>query len=402
MSTTTVTTVEAKNGVCPKAEKKQEMNNKIAQLVTDAFDAVMEIDGKLLDTTQVRGMDWSKHGLDYDKLFASLKTTGFQATNFSLAVDEINKMIACKLQPIDLTPSTVTAAAKEFKSMAASLAAENEYYSILQRSNCTIFLGYTSNMISTGVRESILFLVKNKMVDCVVTTCGGIEEDFMKCMAPAFMGKFEYDGVELRKRGLNRIGNMVVPNDNYRYFEDWLLVLLDRFLVEQKETNFNWTPSKLINRLGKEINNEESVYYWAWKNNIPVFCPAITDGGIGDTLFYHAFKNPGLKLDLIEDIQRMDLLSLFAVNTGAIILGGGTSKHHILNANCMRNGVNYSVFVNTGQEFDGSDSGAKPDEALSWAKIRPEATPVKVYGEASLIFPLLVSQSFAKNFPLTN
>jgi deoxyhypusine synthase len=177
-------------------------------------------------------------------------------------------------------------------------------------------------------------------------------------------------------------------------------VLLDKFLVEQNETGFNWTPSKLIHRLGKEINNEDSVYYWAAKNDIPVFCPAITDGGIGDTLFYHSFKNPGLKLDLIEDIQRMDLLALFAVNTGAIILGGGTSKHHILNANCMRNGLNFSVFVNTGQEFDGSDSGAKPDEALSWAKIRPEATPVKVYGEASLIFPLLVSQTFAKNFPI--
>ena len=177
-------------------------------------------------------------------------------------------------------------------------------------------------------------------------------------------------------------------------------MLLDKFLVEQNETGFNWTPSKLIHRLGKEINNEDSVYYWAAKNDIPVFCPAITDGGIGDTLFYHSFKNPGLKLDLVEDIQRMDLLTLFAVNTGAIILGGGTSKHHILNANCMRNGLNFSVFVNTGQEFDGSDSGAKPDEALSWAKIRLEATPVKVYGEASLIFPLLVSQTFAKNFPI--
>ena len=192
------------------------MNNKIAQLVTDAFDAVMEIDGRLLDTTKVKGMDWSAHGLDYNHLFASLKTTGFQATNFALAVDEINKMIECKHKPIDLESSAVTAAAKEFRSMSSALSAENVYYSTLQRSNCTIFLGYTSNMISTGVRETILFLVKNKMVDCVVTTCGGIEEDFMKCMAPAFMGKFEYDGVELRKRGLNRIGNMVVPNDNYR------------------------------------------------------------------------------------------------------------------------------------------------------------------------------------------
>lgn len=257
-------------------------------------------------------------------------------------------------------------------------------------------------MVSCGVRESIKFLTKNKLVDCIVTTAGGIEEDFMKCMAPTYMGKFESDGVELRKNGLNRIGNMVVPNDNYRLFETWLLEILDQMLIEQKEKNVNWTPSKLINRMGKEINNEDSVYYWCYKNNIPVFCPAVTDGAIGDTLFYHSYKNPGLKLDLVEDVQRMDLLSLFAVNTGCILLGGGTSKHHILNANCMRNGVNFSVFVNTGQEFDGSDSGAKPDEALSWAKIRLNATPVKLYSEASLVFPLLVAETFAKRFAKAN
>lgn len=378
--------------------QNQETNDKIAQLVTEAFDAVMEIDAQVIDPTTVHGYNFSD-GLNYEKLFSSFKTTGFQATNFALAVEEINKMIECKLRPIDLNAPGITQSAKEFPTIQDSLSAQNSYYSLCQRSNCTIFLGHTSNMISCGVRESILFLVKNKMIDCIVTTCGGIEEDFMKCMAPAYMGKFEWDGLELRKKGLNRIGNMVVPNDNYRLFETWLLEILDAMLEEQNETNINWTPSKLINRMGKEINNEESVYYWAYKNNIPVFCPAITDGGIGDTLFYYSFKNPGLKLDIVEDIQRMDLLTLFAVNTGAIILGGGTSKHHILNANCMRNGTNFSVFVNTGQEFDGSDSGAKPDEAISWAKIRPEARPVKVYGEASLIFPLLVSQTFAKNFP---
>lgn len=377
--------------------KNQEMNDKIARIVTEAFDSVMEIDAQVINPTQVAGYNFEK-GVDYDKLFSALKTTGLQATNFALAVDEINKMIQCKLKPIDLNNPEVSKSAKEFPAISQSLTAQNEYYSLVQRSNCTIFLGYTSNMISTGVRESILYLVKNKMVDCLVTTCGGIEEDFMKCMAPAYMGKFEYDGLMLRQKGLNRIGNMVVPNDNYRLFEDWFLGLLDQFLIEQNENAFNWTPSKLINRLGKEINDERSVYYWAYKNNIPVFCPAITDGAIGDTLFYHSFKNPGLKLDLIEDIQRMDSLALFAVNTGSIILGGGTSKHHILNANCLRNGTNFSVFVNTGQEFDGSDSGAKPDEALSWAKIRPNATPVKVYGEATLIFPLLVSQTFAKKF----
>ena len=64
--------------------------------------------------------------------------------------------------------------------------------------------------------------------------------------------------------------------------------------------------------------------------------------------------------------------------TGIIILGGGLPKHHICNANMMRNGADYAVFINTAQEFDGSDSGAHPDEAVSWGKIRGSAKTVKV------------------------
>jgi deoxyhypusine synthase len=64
---------------------------------------------------------------------------------------------------------------------------------------------------------------------------------------------------------MNRIGNLVVPNDNYCKFEDWLMPLLDTMLEEQKRDGTVWTPSSIIHRLGKEINNEESVYYWAYK-----------------------------------------------------------------------------------------------------------------------------------------
>jgi deoxyhypusine synthase len=47
----------------------------------------------------------------------------------------------------------------------------------------------------------------------------------------------------------------------------------------------------MIERFGKEINNEESIYYWCYKNKIPVYCPAFTDGAIGDILFTNAYKN---------------------------------------------------------------------------------------------------------------
>lgn len=104
----------------------------------------------------------------------------------------------------------------------------------------------------------------------------------------------------------------------------------------------------------------------------------------------------------------MNSQAVFAKHTGMIILGGGIVKHHICNANLMvcgyvlhkswrycvlflhdlfvdhiiqtlqRNGADFAVYVNTGQEFDGSDSGARPDEAVSWGKIKREATPAKV------------------------
>ncbi|KAI0017729.1 Deoxyhypusine synthase [Xylariomycetidae sp. FL0641] len=262
----------------------------------------------------------------------------------------------------------------------------------------TIFLGYTSNMISSGLRGTFRYLVQHQHVSCIVTSAGGIEEDFIKCLGDTYMSSFSAKGAELRAKGLNRIGNLMVPNANYCAFEDWVVPILDQMLKEQEEDNINWTPSKVIHRLGREINDERSVYYWAYKHNIPVFCPALTDGSLGDMLYFHTFKaSPQqLKIDIVEDIRRINTISVRAKRAGMIILGGGVIKHHIANACLMRNGAEYAVYINTGQEFDGSDAGARPDEAVSWGKIKPGAAHVKVYVEASACFPFIVAATFAK------
>ncbi|CAJ0955456.1 unnamed protein product [Ranitomeya imitator] len=340
-------------------------------------------------TAQIRGYDFNR-GVNYEALLQSYLTTGFQASHYGQAVREVNRMIDTKLS----SPG-----------------------------GCIILLGYTSNLISSGVRETIRYLAEHKMVDIIVTTAGGIEEDLIKCLAPTYLGDFSLKGAELRPKGINRIGNLLVPNNNYCLFEEWITPILDQMVLEQDTevrtrwmpgvgrdpgavTSSNhdsssspqgtkWTPSQMIARLGKEINHPDSVYYWAQKNNIPVYSPALTDGSIGDMLYFHTYKNPGLKLDIVEDIRRLNSSVVFAKRTGMIILGGGLVKHHICNANLMRNGADYAVYVNTAQEFDGSDAGARPDEAVSWGKIRMDANPVKVYADASLVFPLLVAQTFA-------
>nr|KAF6401496.1 hypothetical protein HJG63_009584 [Rousettus aegyptiacus] len=276
------------------------------------------------ESAQVRGYDFNR-GVDYRALLEAFGTTGFQATNFGRAVQQVNAM-----------------------------------------------------------------------VDVLVTTAGGVEEDLIKCLAPTYLGEFSLRGKDLRENGINRIGNLLVPNDNYCKFEDWLMPILDQMVLEQNSEGMKWTPSKMIARLGKEINNPESVYYWAQKNHIPVLSPALTDGSLGDMIFFHSYKNPGLVLDIVEDLRLINTQAIFAKHSGMIILGGGVVKHHIANANLMRNGADYAVYINTAQEFDGSDSGARPDEAVSWGKIRVDAQPVKVYADASLVFPLLVAETFAQ------
>ncbi len=333
--------------------------------------------------TECKGINWDEEEIPLDSFAKSFFSTGFQATNVALAIDEINRMLSFRLSQRPLVDADY---------------GEMRELSVREKIKCTIFLSYTSNMISCGVRETIKYLCKHKLVDCLVTTAGGIEEDFIKCLAPTYMGDFKMKGHELRSKGVNRIGNLLVPNQNYCLFEDWLTPILHKMSDELNEnpSEVRWTPSKFINRLGKEINNEDSVYYWCYVNNIPVFCPALTDGSIGDMLYFHSYKRPEFYLDLVQDIRAINDIAVRASCTGMIILGGGVIKHHVCNANLMRNGADYSVFINTGQEFDGSDSGASPDEAVSWGKIKTTAKPVKVCADATLVFPLIVSQTFVK------
>lgn len=100
---------------------------------------------------------------------------------------------------------------------------------------CKVFLGFTSNLVSSGIRDTFRYLVEHHMVDVVVTTAGGIEEDLIKCLAPTFKGDFSLPGAYLRSKGLNRIGNLLVPNDNYCKFEDWIIPIFDQMLKEQIE-----------------------------------------------------------------------------------------------------------------------------------------------------------------------
>ena len=305
---------------------------------------------------EVHGYDFNQ-GVDWEKLVDQSAFTGFQATHLAKAIKLIKAM---------------------------------------RKEKCTIFLGYTSNLVSSGLRDIFRYLVEHRFVDAVVTTAGGVEEDVIKCLKPFLIGDFAAAGKDLRNKGINRAGNIFIPNSRYCAFEDFLVPLLKEMHAEQKKTGQVISSRQFVHRLGKKIDDPSSIAYWAHKNNIPVFCPALSDGSIGDMIYFFSYEHPDFRVDWAQDIRELNDLAITAKKTGLIILGGGVVKHHILNANMMRNGADYAVYINTNQEFDGSDSGARPDEAVSWGKILPGADSVKVTCDATIAFPIIVAKTFAQ------
>ena len=307
-----------------------------------------------IDGVKIKGYDFNS-GLDWDKVIDSFGSAGFQASNLSKAIEITRKMIS---------------------------------------DNSFIFLGHTSNMVSSGNREIIRWLVEHKKVNVIVTTAGGIEEDIIKCLGDFILGDFKADGKELREKGINRTGNIFVANNRYVEFEKFVQPILEELWKEQERTGEVITASELIWKLGEKINDEKSIYYWAWKNKIKVYCPAIQDGALGDNIYFFSFKHPEFKIDIVKDVVEFNNSTIGLKRSGAIILGSGIVKHSILNANSLRNGLDYAVYINTSEEYDGSDSGALPEEAVSWGKIKGKGENVKVFGDATILFPILVGKSF--------
>jgi deoxyhypusine synthase len=304
---------------------------------------------------KVEGYDFG-NGFDFWEFIESYKSTAFQATNFGRAVGIVREM---------------------------------------RKQKAFVFLSCTSNIISSGLREIVKFLVKSRMVHFIVASAGGIEEDIIKSLNPFHIGTFDIGGKHLFEKGISRIGNIFVPSDRYTYFEKFMGPVFSEVYALQKKNGRPLCSSEITAILGSRIGNEDSVLFWAQKNNIPVVCPAIMDGSFGDLAHFFKRKNPDFSIDVTGDTEVILKHVQEAEKTGIIALGGGVSKHYVLNANIFREGVDYAVYITTASHHDGSDSGGNTEEAISWAKIKPDAMHVKVNADATLIFPLLVAAAFA-------
>ncbi len=251
----------------------------------------------------------------------------------------------------------------------------------------TTFLSFPADIISTGTRGIINDLVKKKLVDVIITTNGTLDHDIARTFMKYYSGSFDYSDRELRNLGINRLGNVFVPDESYgEIIEGKVQPVLEELYKIKKE----WGGSEIIREFGLRINDPDSIISSAARNNIPVYVPGMTDGSFGSQLWSFYERHHDFKINLLQDEHELSDIIFDAKKTGALMLGGGISKHHTIWWNQFRGGLDYAVYVTTAQEYDGSLSGAKLEEAISWKKIREDAEFVNVYGDITAILPLIL------------
>ena len=264
---------------------------------------------------------------------------------------------------------------------------------MINTEGCIKFLSFTGNLVATGTRGVIRELVKRKLVDVIITTCGTLDHDMARCWRDYYRGSFIMNDSKLHQEGVNRLGNVLVPNDSYgTIIEEKIQGLLQDLYKEGKR---EVSASQLVREIGLRCCNDTSILYWAAKNNIPIFVPGITDGAVGYQTWLFS-QDHDFRLNLLKDSGELNNIVFDAKKSGALIVGGGISKHHTIWWNQFKDGLDYVVYISTADEWDGSLSGARPREAVSWGKISEKARRIMVEGDASVILPVMAGALFSR------
>lgn len=249
------------------------------------------------------------------------------------------------------------------------------------------FLSFPADIVATGTRGVIRDMVKKGWFDAIITTCGTLDHDIARSFGDYNHGTFDADDASLHERGIHRLGNVFVPESSYGVLiEKKMSAWLESMSSEGMR---DLSTAELCGEIGKRLRGD-SILYWAWKKKVPVFVPGITDGAVGYQIWQYS-QNHKFSVNVLKDEQRIADLVFEAKRSGALILGGGISKHHVIWWNAFKGGLDYAVYITTAQEFDGSLSGARMKEAISWGKLKKNAKHVTVDGDITVLVPLLFS-----------
>ncbi|WP_455280999.1 deoxyhypusine synthase [[Eubacterium] cellulosolvens] len=252
----------------------------------------------------------------------------------------------------------------------------------------TCFLSLAGPMVAGGLRQIIRDLIDDDYVNVIISTGANVTHDLIEALGYRHkIGTSKANDIKLKKSGIGRIYDINIGMEAFEGLEKWVYQILNEL---NNETKKNLAGYELLWEFGRKLKDNNSILKTCYKKKVPIICPGIQDSMLGMNLWTYSTFNK-LMINSLKDLSKLTEISFESKRIGAIIIGGGLPKHHLLMANTIRGGVDAAIQITMDRPEAGGLSGAPLEEAISWRKIRNERKVSNLVGDATILFPLIVA-----------
>ncbi len=317
-----------------------------------------------------------------------------------------SELLTQVVEHIDITSfdaRPIVAAYGQMAFQARNLArATDIYQKMLADVDCSVVLTLAGSLVSAGLQQSVVELIRNNMVDVIVSTGANIvDQDFFEALGfRHYQGQITADDQQLRQLGIDRIYDTYINEDELRICDDTIA----KIASEIKPGIYS--SREFIEEMGKYLVKHQlgqgSIVRTAYEHGVPIFVPAFSDCSAGFGLVYHQVKNPTahVSIDSVRDFRELTQIKVESADTGLLMLAGGVPKNFVQDIVVAADILGqeapmhkYAIQMTVADERDGALSGSTLKEACSWGKVDTVYEQM-VFGELTLSFPLLASAAY--------
>jgi deoxyhypusine synthase len=248
----------------------------------------------------------------------------------------------------------------------------------------SVFLSLGGPLIPGGMRNIVSKMIKEGHVDLIVSSGANITHDLVEAFGGSHYRHEGKDDEELNEEGIGRIADINVGSDDFTIFETEIIKIFEKISSEKQSVSIQ----ELLHEIGLMVDDENSFVANAAKNDIPIFAPGLIDSMTGLQLWIFS-QDHDFVVDAVADMHYLSDIVFESEKVGAILLGGGLTKHYTLASNVIKGGLDAAIQITMDRPEAGSLGGAPLEEAKSWAKARCGSSLASVVGDVTVIFPLI-------------
>ena len=262
---------------------------------------------------------------------------------------------------------------------------------MIQDDEMSVFMSLGGPLIPGGMRNIVTQMIKNKHVDVIISSGANITHDLVEAFGGAHYRHEGKDDEELNEEGIGRIADINVGSDDFTIFETEIIKIFEKISSEKSHVSIQ----ELLHEIGLLIDDDNSFVATAARNNVPIFAPGLIDSMMGLQLWIFS-QDHDFVVDAVADMHYLSDIVFDSPKVGAILLGGGLTKHYTLASNVIKGGLDAAIQITMDRPEAGSLGGAPLEEAKSWAKAKCGSSLDSVVGDVTVIFPLIYAACLDK------